>query len=288
MKKILSIVVVFSLMLSLGTTAFASSNSNIDSLYDKYTIDFTAPTARTASNDESRISEAISFVKSLGLAGTEFSYIEEACLVELEAYRDSEVELNSYSVLVPKSDAAEKVFGTYNGTTFYYTTTSEAEYRKEVKKTLKDSDNDPDWNAWIIGAVNVGMCFASWKVSLPYTLVSNVLGAEAAYTVEKDTFMRYVYQVAPETRTVYKYVNGSKKIGVIDQKGTLDIKVNYCPVGLGFKKSDYLIRDLSNQKTEVNNYSNTDSVLKTAYTYSNRNAQWVDILEYYDFEQIWE
>ncbi|WP_130848111.1 hypothetical protein [Intestinimonas timonensis] len=57
--------------------------------------------------------------------------------MELEAYRDSEVELNSYSVLVPKSDAAEKVFGTYNGTTFYYTTTSEAEYRKEVKKHLK-------------------------------------------------------------------------------------------------------------------------------------------------------
>ena len=232
MKKILSIVVVFSLILSLGTPAFASSNSSIDSLYTKYTIDFTTPTARTVSNDESRINKAISFVKSLGLEGTEFSYIEEACLQELDSYKISGIVLESYSVLVPKSKAeAMTYYGTYLGSDFYSSITSESSFRIETNGETNE-DNSNNWMKWVNGTIDLLLVVSDLleyydiisagvptPVALGFSAVSSILGYEGyddVYTTAHNCYVEQFDNV--KTRTIFKENGSSYKMGYQDQE----------------------------------------------------------------------
>lgn len=189
-------------------------------------------------------------------------------------YQDSGIELESYTVLIPKATAAEQTFGTYNGRTFYYTITSEASFRKNLQKTLKTSNNDANWNAWISGAVNLVMCAADWWYSIPYTFVMNVLGAEKDYEIKTDTYLQYTYRVDPQTRAIYSYTNGVKRISYTDQMGVFDADIDFCPVGTGFSKSYYQLAHLSNQNTTTPNYNNSNSILQLANTYYNHGGQY--------------
>ena len=108
MKKALCILLSLIMLLSASTTAFASEMIDksfcIDD-YNQYTIKLFDETLHTRSTTENTIDTAISYVKSLNLKDMGYSYIEEACLEELDSYKDDDVVLESYTVLVPKARA---------------------------------------------------------------------------------------------------------------------------------------------------------------------------------------
>ncbi|NCB62976.1 MAG: hypothetical protein EOM52_05080 [Clostridia bacterium] len=286
-KRIVSLLLTLAMCTTMLVTSGAATNTIDTGDYQRYAIDFTQELKSSSLRVNNTVDDAILFVKSLSLTGTQNEYVETACLAELELYKEAGIELDAYTVLVPKGTSAEQKLGTYNNMTFYYTTTSEAKYRKEIEKVLKTSENDLNWDNFAKLGVDILMCFAAWQYSIPYTVITSALSGDPGYVIKANTFMRYVYQIAPETRTIYAYQNGNKKISYIDQKCTFDTFANFCPVGTGFSKSDYLVASLTGEKAEVNNYSKTNTVLQTAYTYFNRNAQYVDSMNNYDLGQRW-
>ena len=166
MKKALCILLSLIMLLSASTTAFASEMIDksfcIDD-YNQYTIKLFDETLHTRSTTENTIDTAISYVKSLNLKDMGYSYIEEACLEELDSYKDDDVVLESYTVLVPKA-RAKSYYGTYLNSDYYYEYTSVSDMRRETNGAEKGASNESKWNNWILGAMDLGMCFATKKM----------------------------------------------------------------------------------------------------------------------------
>ena len=152
MKKALCILLSLIMLLSASTTAFASEMIDksfcIDD-YNQYTIKLFDETLHTRSTTENTIDTAISYVKSL----------------------NDDVVLESYTVLVPKA-RAKSYYGTYLNSDYYYEYTSVSDMRRETNGAEKGASNESKWNNWILGAMDLGMCFATKKWSIPYTIIS--------------------------------------------------------------------------------------------------------------------
>ena len=290
MKKALCILLSLIMLLSASTTAFASEMIDksfcVDD-YNQYTIKLFDETLHTRSTTENTIDTAISYVKSLNLKDMGYSYIEEACLEELDSYKDDDVVLESYTVLVPKA-RAKSYYGTYLNSDYYYEYTSVSDMQRETNGAEKGASNESKWNNWILGAMDLGMCFATKKWSIPYTIIRTVTGVSGTSAVHYGSYNQYVEQFTNTvTRTIFKEKSTGKFDPCYqDQTSSLRVKLYFCPVGTAFS-SDYIeISDVYNGSVKANDLTK-DEILHTANAYSNHGGEIIYRVSYHRVTEDW-
>ncbi len=290
MKKVLCVLLSVIMLFSISITAFASETTDkefcIDN-YDQYTINLSNAAPHTRSTLSSTTDTAISYVKSLNLNDMGYSYIEEACLEELDSYKDDNVVLESYTVLVPKA-RAKSYYGKYSNSNFYYEYTSVANMRRETNGEKKGASNASKWNNWILGAMDLGMNFFVEKWSIPYSIIRSVTGVSSASAVHYGSYNQYVEQFTNTvTRTIFK----EKSSGILDpcyqdQTSSLRVKLYFCPVGTAFD-SDYIeIKTVYNGSVKANNLTKAQ-ILRTANTYSNHGGEIIYKVSYHRVAENW-
>ena len=288
-KRFVCLILSLSLALIISLPVAASNNLENDHSYreedyEKYTIDFNNTDAVMFSNqnrssgltNEDRIELAIEYVESLELESMGYEHIEEACLSELEEYRMNGVILDKYSVLVPlNTRSVLSYFGTYAGDDFYYSYTSEADFRVEKMGTKMSAKNESDWHYWINGAINLVLCFVNYKFTVPYTLITTVTGVPGTSQIHYESYNEYVTQYTNVvTRNVYRDERGTMKLGYVDQLGNARVKLYFCPVGTAFA-SDYIeIGEVFNGSVRVNTFSD-EKIMQSCRTNAIHNAQYV-------------
>lgn len=226
------------------------------------------------STEDSTIDEAIDYVKSLNLNDIGYSYLEEACLNELEGYKDDDVALESYTVLVPKA-RAKTYYGTYNNTKFYYDYTSVAGLRRETVGTKKNVSNASTWSKWIKGGLDLSVSFLSnaYKWTVPYSIISALSGLSYPSEIHNGSYNKYVEQFTKvRTRTVYKLSGGKYVTAYQDQSGSLRTNQYFCPVGTKYETDFVKLGTKFNGTVKANKLSK-NQILKTAYTYSSHNSK---------------
>lgn len=203
-----------------------------------------------------------------------YSYIEEACLNELESYRDDDIILENYTVLVPKA-RAKTYYGTYNNTKFYYDHTSVADFRRDTIGTKKSSSNASSWNNWVLGIVDLGVTFLNdaygWTV--PYSVIRAISGISSSSQIHTGAYNEYVEQFGNvKTRTIYR-LNGSQyKVAYQDQSSALRTSQFFCPVGSNEPEAFVKLGTKFSANIKSNKLSK-DQILKLAYTYSSHNSK---------------
>lgn len=274
MKKCLSIFLSFIMIISMSIPTLANTTENEDAFYiddyTQYTIDFSETTSKARNTETDSIDDAISYVESLELSNAGYSYIEEACLNELNGYKDNNVVLESYTVLIPKT-RTRQYYGTYAGHDFYYEYTSVANMRRETSGAKKSSANEAKWDKWVLGLMDLGMCFANIKWSIPYTLVRSVTGVSGTSAVHYGSYNVHVEQFTNTvTRSIFK--ESSSKACYQDQTSSLRVNLYFCPVGTAYN-SDYISCGTTySGSVQSTNYSK-DSILQIANTQSNHGSQ---------------
>lgn len=278
MRKLVNILLAGVLILTMSSITVLASDTPTSkeqdvglSAYEQYKIEFNQEPNKTRA-ESSNIDNAIQYVKSLNLSENGFSYIEDACLAELEQYRIDGIELEDYTVLVPKT-RAKSYFGTYSGNEFYYDTTSVANMRRETNGVAKSKSNASKWNNWILGVTDLAMNFASYKWSIPYTMIRNITGVSGTSAVYNGSRNQHVEQFTnTKTRSIYKKQGSSYKLCYQDQSSSLRVNLYFCPVGTAFS-SDYIsIGTTYNGKVQANNASK-NTILQQANTYANRGSK---------------
>ena len=141
-KRLVSILLTLSMVVGLGTPSLAMDNDatmqEFDDInaYNEVTV-FTETMGRALSMTlQERVEEAKAGIMALDLENQGLSYIQEACLTELDsiAQMDGAI-LHEYSVLLPTARAATPTYyGTDHGTDFYSSLTS--------KKTISKKKNE--------------------------------------------------------------------------------------------------------------------------------------------------
>lgn len=276
MKKTVSMLLSLIMLFSLSVPTFANAaESDAEFCIDNYiqhTINFhdTNPNMRAANGDT--IDAAIAYVKSLELSDIGYSHIEEACLKELDGYKDDDIILESYTVLVPKT-RTKYYFGTYLNHDYYYEYTSVSDMRRETNGAEKGASNESQWDHWILGLMDLGMCFAEWEWSVPYSIVRTVTGVPSTSAVYYGSHNQYVEQFTNTvTRTVFKERSSNNfDPSYQDQTSSLRVKLYFCPVGTAFD-SDYIeINTVFNGTVRANTLTK-DQILSVANVYSNHGA----------------
>ena len=246
--------------------------------YSHYTIDLTNRVTKdtmmsnNAFSQAESVENAIAYVKSLKLASAGYDYIEEACIIELKNYQKYGIELDSYTVLVPKSKSADKVFGTYNGRTFYWDTTSLSEVRYDVNGNRPSIDT---LNHWIQGLFSVAMCFTSLAYSIPYTMVTTACNAPSNVTVSYGSYFRYSFNTSPVSRTIYTYASSSstnRKVVYVDQRGTVNSSIMFCPVGMNWPSNNITIKEEFGRDVKTERYDDTSYILLRSSIMYNHNS----------------
>lgn len=201
-----------------------------------------------------------------------YGYIEEACLSELEKYIEDEVELESYTILVPKT-RVKNFYGTYLGSDFYYENTSVANVRRETNGVKKTDANAAKWKNWIMGVTDIAMNFSNRGWNLAYSVIRTVTGVSSPTSVWNGSRNQYVEQFTEtKTRSIYKKVGSNYKLSYQDQNSSLRVNLYFCPVGTAFD-SDYIkIGSIFNGTVKANTLSK-DEILKQANAYANRNSK---------------
>lgn len=137
MKRIVAIMIAIILAVLPAADVFADSTEKAllnteDSFenYDKYTLiignsDNTKDLANRFGDSievtvVSSIEEGIVYVQKMDLQRADSDFLKQSWLDELTFYKENNVDLLDYTMLVPKSTRSETVYGTYNGHTFYY------------------------------------------------------------------------------------------------------------------------------------------------------------------------
>ncbi|MEE0191445.1 MAG: hypothetical protein U0I30_00160 [Flavonifractor plautii] len=278
MKRFTAIILALTLLLSMVPASAVSNKEPLSADdYQEYTITFDSSLQTRATG--TTVDDAIEFVNSLDLESLGYSYIEEACLLELNEYKEAgDVELESYTVLVPKAGSAKHYFGTVGVHNFYYDLTSKASLRSDVDGTPAKSENDPNWTGWIAGILNLVMCIDAIPlyVSLPYTAIANILTVNGidSRVVHEDAFLHYTTQYEDiETRSIYREDGTEYKLCFVDQEGNMQIKVYYCPVGIS-EASDYIYLETVLDEQEMKSHSFTEEeVLSMANVQASHNSK---------------
>lgn len=274
MKKTISIFLTFIMIISMSIPVLANTVENdgafcIDN-YTQFTIDLSEIESKVRNAEANSIDTAISYVKSLDLSGMGYSYIEDACLDELNRYKDDDVSLESYTVLVPKT-RAKQFYGTYAGHDFYYEYTSVADMRRETNGAAKSAANESKWKQWVLGAMDLAMCWRTRTWSVPYTIVRIATGISDPDDIYYGSYNRHVEQFTNTvTRSIYR--EGSSKAGYRDQTSTLRVRSYLCPVGVTTGPDFICYGDTYNGAIEANDLSK-NSILQLANTYSNHGNQ---------------
>lgn len=289
MKKLISIILLLVLTLSLCAPSFASTDEPEDAFcidnYIQYTINLTEQNPNMRSENGDSIDAAIDYVESLGLEDIGYSYIEEACLCELNGYKEDGVVLENYTVLVPKT-RTKFLFGTYANSKFYYEYTSVANMRRDTIGSKKSNSNEIQWEKWILGVADLGMCFAQAQWSVPYALFRTVTGVSNPSSVHYGSYNQYVEQFEKTvTRTIFKEKNGFVPC-YQDQTASLRVKMYFCPVGTAFSKDFYDIGTVYDGAVGTNNYTK-DQILKSANINANHGGMAVHKVTSYRVVENW-
>jgi len=305
-KRIISMLLVVSILLMSTFNAYAAGHEDhkqalqdLDlSRYDTYTIVLDESVIEKLSNTtemltrEDRwtigntIEDAIGFVKSLGLDDQDTSYIKEACLDELEIYKEKGINLIYYTVLVPKENRSELVYGTYNGNTFYYSLTSLASFVEDYYGDACPSQTIFD--DWALGIVEFLISFAGTVLSLPYAIVSASMSSLGGnHTLHYTDFYRYqVNYYSMMTRVIYAYSGATKKTLLKGQRTNANITAYYVEVGNttgGSPVEEYLGKTLLTQY-----YNNKSRNLQKAYTFlMHGGMETRTILNELNFHEVW-
>lgn len=298
-KKFLSFALVTVMVFGISTTSFAAASTSLEEdtfsidNYTQYTFDLNHTQSlktrglKTESNEQ-KIDAVVSYVESLNLGDRGYSNIEEACLLELEGYKNDGVELEKYTVLVPKTRSMH-YYGTYSGNDFYYEYTSVSDFRRETIGKKKSSSNADSWERWILGLADLGMCFGNLEWSIPYSIIRTVTGVDGTSAVHNKSYNEYVEQFTDVvTRTIYKERSSNNYDDCYqDQTASLRVKLYFCPVGTAFD-SDYIkIGDIFDDSVSANDLSKS-KILKLANTYSNKNSEIIYKVSNNRIQEIWE
>lgn len=300
MRKIISKLVALSLcvalLCSIALPSFAIENNGLMNIeldqyiQHPYVPEMTSTLARTVSTEAKEtayIDGAIDFVKSLNLKDQGYGYIEEQCLAELEEFRSDDRELLSYTVLTPKTTAAETVLGTYSGKTFYYTLTSIANHSKSTTDTVTSTGST--WGNFTLGLISlivslpdvIGTSITESVVSITYSLFCSALGF-SNYDIKIGAYFEHKATYDTYCRNIYAYTtSGAERVSYRDYTGIADLKVSYYhmdPANFPAEDDSITIKTKNDLPVQSANYQNTSSILKKAYTYFNRGEVCVDAL----------
>lgn len=286
MKKFVSIILAIVMLFSVTIPAYATSNSTsfvsaseeehtyCADNYTQYTIDFTQTRSGEFSyaSDANTVDTAMHFVKSLDLKNMGYAHIEEACLNELNSYKENDMVLEKYTVLVPKTREMY-FYATYLGYDYYYEYTSESQIRHETEGAEKGASNETLWNNWIGGLMDLMLGFALDTWGVAYSAVTSVTNVFDASHVHYGSFNEYVEQFTHvTTRTIYK----QRSANILDpcyqdQRCFLRIKMYFCPVGTAFD-SDYIYIKTLYDGYYVANDASQEQILHAANVHSNHNS----------------
>lgn len=248
-KNILCLTLAISLCLSLVIPAFATDEINAepdalselrsDEIMDRmakistpYTIEFersVVPQTYAANNvedvsidaaekavnkahNEEAVRQAEELLFSLDLSESGYGFIEEACLQELNYYKEQdEVQLLSYTIFAPNenyetavlastpSDSDLFYFGTYNSKDFYFYYPSMAEVQSKIVKQTSTSSIQK----WVSGIVNFFAQFGSIEVQFAWQLFQNQLNVAGKYEVHDSAFLESYCILQMHTRYIY-------------------------------------------------------------------------------------
>ena len=237
--------------------------------------------------NDNTVDEALSYVKSLNLSDIGYSYIEEACLNELQGYKEDDVILESYTVLVPKV-RTKHLYGTYLGSNYYYEYTSMANMRRETKGVEKGKANESKWNSWILGAMDLVIAFRSIKWGVPYSIIRTVTGISSISDVHYGSYNQYVEQFTNTvTRTIFKEKNSASLDACYqDQTSSLRVKLYFCPVGID-ETSDYIEIDTVYDGTVQANDLTKNEILQLANSYSNHGGEIIYKVSQHRVKEMW-
>lgn len=114
------------------------------------------------------------------------------------------------------------------------------------------------------------------KVSIPYTMVSSLVGNKKV-TVKKKSYSKLICQIDADRRVFYGYVDRHKKNKrnvYFDEKGIMDVFYEWHPVGTGYSKSTYSKRVKKGLKLKTANYSNKKLILnRCSVNYKHRGLE---------------
>lgn len=310
MKKIVSLMFVFCIIFNIAGSAFAANdiymqnevlevydeNEFDNESYDKYTITFDElPEALDVDYSQDELAnyentivlnhnkeateKAKDYVHSLNLSDVNLEFIEASCLNELNDLSNiSNFALESYTVLVPagalnassnKKDVSfDKLtyYGTYANRDFYTYVYSETSGSTEYKKTSNKLEQ------WFKNTVDLFLCFCDAEVTVPITLVRQMMNCPSNYVPKKAAYLEYYFNVNIRTRGIYtKYTTLLPKPHTTyeqvtsGQSGKLYPFVIIHPCDSPKYKGSYNV-ELGYKKTVYTPYySNKDHQLKEAY-----------------------
>lgn len=224
MKKFLAIILVVGIV-STYTVAFASdiqsikisesiSNSDDINNYEQVPVltisSNTYSTLRFKEVAQMNVKKAREAVLELDLSSQGLTYIEEACLTELDALAlDPDCLLNEYTVLIPKArSSTPSYFATYYGRDYYTLLTSMSNITLMKNSSFGTYNNIKRWSQ---NAISLGLCFSNvLEVTIPWALITASLPSK--YTVYTTDWMDAYINLNPTNRAVYvkdstKYVN---------------------------------------------------------------------------------
>lgn len=296
MKKLLAVSLCICMLLALTVPASALNKTTCDyedelNLYDHHTYEPQNYSTQSNARGQNSIDGAIAFVKALNLEDQGYGYISEQCLDELEMFRDNHFELESYTVLTPKATAAEQVFGTYNGRTFYYTLTSMTRFAKENDTGTVD-ELGSKISRFIQGAINLIVAIpgvvpstaTGGVLSVSYAAFCNAVGIQK-YNMLKGAFFRYRVSYDVSCRSIYAYAtsaSSSKRICYKDYSGIADANLRYYhndPAHFSAANDSILIDAEDDISVQSSNYENTDRIVQIANSYFNRGEVCVEALK---------
>lgn len=293
MKRIIALILLISMCMGTTVTSFAEGKieqSNQDFSMDKYIpykIDFSS-SVHTRNIEKNTVESAIEYVKSLDLAGIGYPELEEACLCELEEYKSQGVELEYYTVLVPKA-RAKTLFGTYSGSEFYEETTSASSVRRETDGKKKTTANSTSWDKWVKAIVDLVFTFYDTNYSIPYSVVQALTGVVDSKKIYNGSYTQYVEQFSDiKTRTIYKKRGTSYSACYQDQTGNWRTNAYFCPVGTAFE-SDYIkVKEVAAKQIIKSNKASKTEILKSANAYANKNSIVKHIITKHAITESWE
>lgn len=181
-------------------TAEISSYDEVVVFSDKNTrgILSSDPTVGFESAAQYNVEQAIAGVKSLNLSEQGLSYLEDACLAELnEIALDPSCKLNEYSVLIPRA-TTPTFYTTYKSTDFYTLKTSRSNL------TLR-KNNFGTYNKiiqWSTNAINLVLSVSNLtSISLAWSAVTSSLPSN--YQIQTSDWTDYYININPTNRALY-------------------------------------------------------------------------------------
>lgn len=285
-------------ILLLSSFALAANNDNsatgisdTEEQYNRYTIDFNylsqkkpyAAASGISGTAMHRLTAAKDFVLSLNLDESNYYYIEESCLQQLDQMIEDGVLLTSYSVLVPKSttDALE-FYGSYNGREYYSQIYSE--YTKTVSVTSdKKEDCLAMWDAWAEGNVELAITYAlnyadDVVVPILFDAFAAVMDIDSPFEVHDEAYFKGSVTAELKTRGIYTY-DTNRRFGndegklvmmMSDESGTARNYVTFHPNDVSSSTENRQISSSSPQEYFTYQYNNTQGNMSACNIYYNR------------------